>query len=76
MGGFFILQSPKSRKSKRGPQDDCFSVGSIWLAWIEYSPEKHCLQAVVYGDGNADDYGTSDDCTEKAFGCGSSLLVN
>lgn len=56
--------------------NDCFHVGSIWLAWVEYSPEKHCLQAVVYGDGNADDYGTSDDCTEKAFGCGSSLLVN
>lgn len=36
--------------------NDCFNAGSIWLAWIEYSPEKHCLQAVIYGDGNADDY--------------------
>lgn len=36
--------------------NDCFNAGSIWLAWIEYSPEKHCLQAVVYEDGNADDY--------------------
>ena len=26
------------------------------LAWVEYSPEKHRLQAIVYGDGNADDY--------------------
>ena len=33
-----------------------FYEGSIRLAWIEYSPEKHRLQAIVYGDGNADDY--------------------
>lgn len=36
--------------------NDYFNEGAIRLAWIEYSPEKHCLQAVVYGDGNADDY--------------------
>ena len=36
--------------------NDCFNEGSIRLAWIEYSPEKHRLQAIVYGDGNADDY--------------------
>lgn len=36
--------------------NDCFNEGSIRLAWIEYSPEKRRLQAIVYGDGNADDY--------------------
>ena len=36
--------------------NDCFNEGSIRLAWIEYSPEKHRLQAIVYGDGDADDY--------------------
>ena len=36
--------------------NDCFNEGSIRLAWIEYSPDKCCLQAIVYGDGNADDY--------------------
>lgn len=36
--------------------NDCFNEGLIRLAWIEYSPEKRRLQAVVYGDGNADDY--------------------
>lgn len=36
--------------------NDCFNEGSIRLAWIEYSPDKRCLQAIVYGDGNADDY--------------------
>lgn len=35
--------------------NDCFNEGSIRLAWIEYSPEKRRLQAIVYGDGNADD---------------------
>lgn len=29
---------------------------SFSAEWIEYSPEKHRLQAIVYGDGNADDY--------------------
>ena len=28
--------------------NDCFNEGSIRLAWIEYSPEKHRLQAIVY----------------------------
>lgn len=36
--------------------NDCFNEGSIRLAWIEYSPEKRRLQAIVYGDGDADDY--------------------
>ena len=36
--------------------NDWFNEGSVRLAWIEYSPEKRCLQAIVYGDGNADDY--------------------
>ena len=36
--------------------NDCFNEGAIRLAWIEYSPEKRRLQAIVYGDGNADDY--------------------
>ena len=36
--------------------NDCFNEGSIRLAWIEYSPDKRCLQAIDYGDGNADDY--------------------
>ena len=36
--------------------NDCFTEGSIHLAWVEYSPEKRCLQAIVYVDGNAEDY--------------------
>lgn len=36
--------------------NDVFNEGLICLAWIEYSPEKCLLQAIVYGDGNADDY--------------------
>lgn len=36
--------------------NDFFNEGLIRLAWIEYSPEKRRLQAIVYGDGNADDY--------------------
>ena len=36
--------------------NDRFDEGSIRLAWIEFSPEKRCLQAIVYGDGNVDDY--------------------
>ena len=35
--------------------NDCFNEGSICLAWIEYSPEKRRLQAIVYGDGNAEE---------------------
>ena len=27
--------------------NDCFNVGSIRLAWIEYSPETPCRQDVV-----------------------------
>ena len=34
--------------------NDFFNEGLIRLAWIEYSPEKRRLQAIVYGDGNAD----------------------
>lgn len=35
---------------------EAISLASIRLAWIEYSSEKHRLQAIVYGDGDADDY--------------------
>lgn len=36
--------------------NDCFKEGAVRLAWVEYSPEKQCLQTVVYGDGDADDF--------------------
>ena len=36
--------------------NDRFKEGAVRLAWVEYSSDKQCLQTIVYGDGNADDY--------------------
>lgn len=36
--------------------NDRFEEGSIRLVWVEFSPEKKCLQTIVYGDGDADDF--------------------
>ena len=36
--------------------NDRFKEGCVRLAWVEYSSEKKCLQTVVYGDGDADDF--------------------
>ena len=36
--------------------NDRFKEGCVRLAWVEYSSEKECLQTVVYGDGDADDF--------------------
>ena len=36
--------------------NDRFKEGAVRLAWVEYSSDKQCLQTIVYGDGNADDF--------------------
>ena len=36
--------------------NDRFNEGSVRLAWVEYSSEKGCLQTIVYGNGDADDF--------------------
>lgn len=36
--------------------NDRFKAGAVRLAWVEYSSDKQCLQTIVYGDGNADDF--------------------
>ena len=36
--------------------NDRFKEGAVRLAWVEYSSDKQCLQTIVYGDGDADDF--------------------
>ena len=36
--------------------NDRFKEGCVRLAWVEYPSEKECLQTIVYGDGDADDF--------------------
>lgn len=36
--------------------NDTYDKDAILLAMIEYTPEKEKLQAVVYGDGEVEDY--------------------
>ena len=36
--------------------NDRFKEGAARLAWVEYSSDKQCLQTIVYGDGDGDDF--------------------
>ena len=36
--------------------NDRFKEGCVRLAWVEYSSDKRCIQTIVYGDGEADDF--------------------
>ena len=36
--------------------NDRFKEDTVRVAWVEYSSDKQCLQTIVYGDGNADDF--------------------